>query len=99
MDTPAAEKALADGKLYSAIIAHRESYNTMRGFDYATLATKTINFIPPANLMAAYHSDYAVMREQMIYGNPLTPAELFERIKTLNERFGNTEFSSSSKEI
>ncbi len=92
MDTPAAEKALADGKLYSAIIVHRERYNAMRGLDYATLATKTINFIPPTDLTAAYHSDYAVMREQMIYGNPLTPAELFERIKILNERFGKTEF-------
>lgn len=91
MDTPAAEKALADGKLYSAIIVHRERYNTMRGLDYATLETKTINFIPPDELMAAYHGDYATMREQMIYGNPLTPAELFERIKTLNERFGKTE--------
>jgi len=92
MDTPAAEKALADGKLYRAIIIHRERYNTMRGLDYATLETKTINFNPPADLMAAYHGDYAVMREQMIYGESLTPAELFERIKLLNELFAKTEF-------
>lgn len=92
MDTPVAEKALADCKLYNALIVHRERYNTMRELDYSSLGTKKINFIPPADLMAAYQRDYAVMREQMIYGDPLNPVALFERIKILNERFGNTEF-------
>lgn len=92
MDTAVAEKALADGKLYAAIVTHRERYNTMRGLDYATLSTKTICFIPPDELLAAYHADYKVMREEMIYGKSLTTEELFDRIKTLNERFGKTEF-------
>jgi len=92
MDTPAGAGALADGKLYAAIILHRERYNTMRGLDYATLTTDRINFMPPEDFIAAYQSDYEVMREQMIYGQSPSPAELFDRIKILNERFRKTKF-------
>jgi len=92
MDTPAGEKALSDGGLYMAIIDHRERYNTMRGLDYTTLQTGTIDFVPPEELMDAYKNDYETMREQMIYGDSLTPAELFERIAALNRRFQETRF-------
>jgi len=90
MDTPAGEKAMADGELYTAIIAHRERYNKMRGLDYATLAVETIDFMPPEDMMTAYQGDYETMREQMIYGDSLTPSQLFERIKELLTRFRET---------
>jgi hypothetical protein len=53
MDTPANERALADGGLYMA---------------------------------------YETMREQMIYGDSLTPFDLFERIAALNARFREARF-------
>lgn len=92
MDTPAGKKALGEEKLYAAIVDHREWYNKMRGLDYTTLKTDSINFMPPEDLIDAYKADYETMREQMIYGDSLKPAELFERIKELNKRFRDTKF-------
>jgi hypothetical protein len=92
MDSGTGEKALGSKELYLTIIEHREKYNTMKGLDYTSLGTQTIDFTPPKDLMAAYQSDYETMREQMIYGNSLDPAQLFDRIKELQERFRGTHF-------
>ncbi|RKR84071.1 nucleotidyltransferase AbiEii toxin of type IV toxin-antitoxin system [Mucilaginibacter gracilis] len=92
MDSATGKKALESKELYLNIIAHREKYNTMKGLDYATLQTQTIDFTPPDDLMAAYQSDYATMREQMIYGDSLEPVQLFDRIKELLERFRGIHF-------
>jgi len=92
MDSETGKKALESKDLYLTIIAHREKYNTIKGLDYATLQTQTIDFTPPDDLMAAYQSDYATMREQMIYGDSLEPVQLFDRIKELLERFRGIHF-------
>jgi hypothetical protein len=92
MDTTAGNNALADGKLYLAVIAHRECYNTMKGLDYATLAPAGINFMPPADIIDAYKRDYELMREQMIYGDSLTATQLFNRIDELVKRFRAARF-------
>jgi hypothetical protein len=58
----------------------------LKGFDYDTLATKTINIIPPANSIEDWKTDYETMQNTMIYGNSLPFNELIDKIKQLNER-------------
>jgi len=53
----------------------------------ASLQTQAIDFTPLDDLMAAYQSDYAIMREQMIFGDSSEPVLLFDRIKELLGRF------------
>ena len=89
MDTDACKKALADKDLYATIIHHRAHYNKINGIDYELLNTKTICFVPPKEFAEGYLSDYATMREQMIYGLSLEPNQLFERIVELQQRFNS----------
>jgi hypothetical protein len=46
-DKSFAEKALSNEKLYKSIVEHRRVFVGLKGFDYDTLALKTINILPP----------------------------------------------------
>ncbi len=91
MDTEACKKALADKDLYATIIHHRAQYNKLNGIDYTLLNRITICFVPPEEFVEGYLSDYATMREHMIYGESLEPIKLFERISELQKRFNSFE--------
>jgi hypothetical protein len=67
MDTEHAETALADRVYYDAIVEHRRHLIFKAGVDYDTHQPATLNFIPPAGVLAAFENDYALMCEQMIY--------------------------------
>jgi len=86
MDTPIAEKALADKQLYNSIVEHRRNFVGLKGFDYSTLAPKTINIVPPENKIEHWKDDYETMQRTMIYGKSLPFDKLIDRIKHLNER-------------
>jgi len=89
-DTDIAEKALSDKELYQSIVEHRRIFIGLKGFDYGTLSSETINIIPPENVIGDWRKDYETMRETMIYGKSLTFDELIDRIKQLEERIRQT---------
>jgi predicted nucleotidyltransferase component of viral defense system len=92
MDTPVAEKALSDKYLYNSILEHRRIFVALRGFDYATLAPKTISIVPPDHVIDLWKADYEVMQRTMIYGKSLPFNKLLDKIKQLNERINKIDW-------
>ncbi len=86
MNTPFAENALQDKKLYDSVVEHRRTFIGLKDFDYATLATKTLNIIPPHSIIDQWRQDYETMQNTMIYGESLSFNQLIDKIKQLNER-------------
>jgi hypothetical protein len=87
MDTEHAETALADRVYYDAIVEHRRHLIFKAGVDYDTHQPATLNFIPPAGVLAAFENDYALMREQMIYDEHSKDfATIIARLTSLLER-------------
>ena len=84
MDTPVAENALKDMKLYNSIVEHRRIFIGLKNFDYNTLIPKTIKITPPENVTLHWQQDYEIMQRTMIYGNSLSFNKLIDRIKQLN---------------
>lgn len=87
MDTKHGRDALQDKELYNTIIAHREKFNPIRGFDYSgnLYLPNKINIIPPSTDSKKYEDDYKKMRTSMIYGNPPTFSKLMNKMKELNQ--------------
>ncbi|HVB04146.1 MAG TPA: nucleotidyl transferase AbiEii/AbiGii toxin family protein [Chitinophagaceae bacterium] len=80
--------AMSDMQLYRTIVDHRKLFYALRWIDYETHNPATIDFIPTGDVLASFEKDYETMRAQMIYTpQPLTFAELMERMKQLQERF------------
>lgn len=83
METAHCDKAVTDAKLYKFIIKHREKYTPVNGLDYKGHLPQTINFIPPADVVAVWERDYAQMQEMMIYGDAPKYPELIKRMERL----------------
>ncbi|MCL2327748.1 MAG: nucleotidyl transferase AbiEii/AbiGii toxin family protein [Bacteroidetes bacterium] len=92
MDTPIAENALKDKGLYNSIVEHRRIFVGLKGFDYDTLATKTIKIVPPDFIISQWQQDYEIMQRTMIYGNSLPFSELIGKIKQLNEKINRIDW-------
>ncbi|MHA4810929.1 nucleotidyl transferase AbiEii/AbiGii toxin family protein [Flavitalea flava] len=90
MDTAHGINALEDKDLYQSIIEHRSIFNRLPGVDYNTHSKQTISFLPPANVIDAWESDYNSMRETMFYGNTKPFPVIMERLKELLVRFKNS---------
>jgi hypothetical protein len=86
MDTPIAEKALVDKQLYNSVVKHRRIFIGLKGFDYNTLAPKTISMVPPENIVDLWKTDYETMQNTMIYGKSLPFNKLVDKIKQLNDK-------------
>ena len=86
MDTPFAEKALANKDLYQHIVEHRRIVTPLRGIDYANHAPAKINPIPPDNIIDAWQKDYQQMQESMFYNESLSFDKLVERLGILKKR-------------
>lgn len=84
-ETPIAEKALNDTLLYKQIVAHRQVFIALSGFDYNTLFPQTINIVPPESVLSKWEADYNKMRT-MIYGEVPEFKSLIEKIIQLNKR-------------
>jgi hypothetical protein len=82
-----ADEALADGVLYAAIVTHRKQYSRLKHVRYETLERGAISFVPPAGLWEMYREDYALMQDQMIYGEALSFDELMAGVRVLLEKF------------
>jgi len=59
---------LADTTLFEAIVVHRRHYIRLRGIDYDQMKMATLQIVPPPAAEAKFREDYAVMLEEMIYG-------------------------------
>ena len=92
MDTPIAENALKDNELYNSIVEHRRIFIGLKGFDYSTLATKTINIVPSENIIDLWKIDYETMQRTMIYGSSLPFDKLIEKIKQMNRKINEVEW-------
>jgi hypothetical protein len=85
LETPIAENALKNGDLFQSIVNHRKMFIAMKGFDYETLAPKTLKIIPPESVIMQWENDYNKM-QTMIYGKSMLFSEIIDRIKVLNEK-------------
>ena len=86
MDTKYLEKVISDKELYDTIIAHRSKLTKISWVDYSTHSHKTLNFIPPNEIMDDYEKDYLAMKESMFYGETESFENLMEKLKKLNDR-------------
>jgi predicted nucleotidyltransferase component of viral defense system len=91
-DAGIAEQALTDKNLYNSIVEHRRVFIGLKEFDYDTLAPKTIQIIPPENIIDFWKTDYETMRETMIYGESLPFNKLIDKIKQLNEKINRIDW-------
>ena len=91
-NTPIAENALKDKELYNSIVEHRRVFIGLKGFDYSTLATKTISIVPPETIIELWKSDYETMQRTMIYGESLPFNKLIDSTKQLNERINRIDW-------
>jgi hypothetical protein len=62
-----AEQAINDKVLYETIVAHRFIFSRVGNVDYNLHNPKTVNPIPIASKMEEWKTDYAKMKEDMIY--------------------------------
>lgn len=85
--TPYADQALDDGELYLSVVEHRRKYYHVGSVDYSKELPGNIQIVPPANLLKAFETDYADMRESFIYRDALDFPTLMVRIAQLQERF------------
>ncbi|MEG1660840.1 MAG: nucleotidyl transferase AbiEii/AbiGii toxin family protein [Bacteroides sp.] len=91
MDTYA-DDALADGKLYDEVIAHRQKFYHIGSVDYSKDQKDNIVIWPEEPLAKEYEKDYKAMTGSFIYDTaPLTFEELEKRIKELEEKFRSGE--------
>jgi predicted nucleotidyltransferase component of viral defense system len=79
-----ADIAFNDKMLYETIVIHRQKFSRVGGVNYNNHNPKTLNPIPPPEIMDAWKDDYAKMLEDMIYEDQKpTFADLIENLQTL----------------
>lgn len=62
-----AELAFGDKELYETIVSHRYKFSRVGDVDYNQHNPKTVNPIPPPEVIVEWEADYAKMKEDMIY--------------------------------
>ena len=78
------DKAINDKELYETIVAHRYKFARIGGVNYNNHNPKTLNPVPPPELMDDWEKDYAKMLEDMIYEEEKpTFADLIENLNVL----------------
>lgn len=92
MQTPIANKALADDSLYNNVIEHRRTFIGLKGFDYNTLQKATLSIIPPESVYNAWKKDYETMQKEIIYGESVSFETIINDLKILNERINKGNF-------
>tara|TARA_R110000868_G_scaffold363678_1_gene626011 strand:+ start:13849 stop:14847 length:999 start_codon:yes stop_codon:yes gene_type:complete len=87
MDHPFGLEAIKDKELFQIIVNHRTRYTPVRGISYDLHTHKTLNFIPPPEVIERWKNDYQAMRVNMFYGQTLEFEALIERLNELKSRF------------
>jgi len=62
-----AADTINDKELYETIVSHRYKFSRVGEVDYNLHNPKTLNPIPPQEVIADWKTDYAKMKEVMIY--------------------------------
>ncbi|SDF58024.1 nucleotidyl transferase AbiEii/AbiGii toxin family protein [Cellulophaga baltica] len=86
IDTEYLERAIGNKELYDTIVNHRSRLTKISWVDYSTHNYKTLNFIPPKEVIEEYEKDYSAMKESMFYGETESFANLIKKLKKLNAR-------------
>lgn len=79
-----AETVKADKDLYAMLIEHRRRYVKHKNTDYASMQLHQLHFLPPYPLLKAFHDDYKVMQEEMLYGDSPAFDMLMDTLRKLN---------------
>ena len=80
---------LRNNDFIEEIIEHRKYYSRLKRFDYSTLKRGRISIIPPADILKALEQDYAIMKAEMIYGNPPTFEKIIQAMKNLQDEINS----------
>jgi hypothetical protein len=95
-NTTFAKVAFENFDLYKTIVKHRFKFTRINGIDYTKHNPKTLNFIPPKDLMNAWRRDYNIMLENMIYENsPFSFEELISKLESLNSKINDLDWGTS----
>lgn len=86
IDTEYLERAISNKELYETIVNHRSKLTKISWVDYSTHNYKTLNFIPPKEIIEEYEKDYTAMKESMFYGETESFIDLIKKLKKLNTR-------------
>lgn len=82
-----AELAFRDKELYETIVYHRYKFSRVGEVDYNHHNPKTLNPIPPAEVIGEWESDYTKMKEDMIYdGDKPSFEDLINNLKGLKAK-------------
>lgn len=85
-----AESAIQDAALYEQLTEHRRYYVRLKNLDYSKMHLSNLLFIPPVTLLDDFRRDYALMQEEMIYGNPPDFDALLDELRQLNVQLAGT---------
>ena len=80
---------LRNNDFIEEIIEHRKYYSRLKRFVYSTLKRGRISIIPPADILKALEQDYAIMKAEMIYGNPPTFEKIIQAMKNLQDEINS----------
>jgi hypothetical protein len=80
-------KIITDPALFEAIVMHRRHYIRLRGVDYDQMTIATLQIVPPPTAEAKFREDYAVMQEEMIYGEAPDFDTILVELKELTQLF------------
>lgn len=78
-------KIITDPALFEAIVMHRRHYIRLRGVDYDQMTIATLQIVPPPAAEAKFREDYAVMQEEMIYGESSDFDTILAELKELTQ--------------
>lgn len=85
-----ADRAINDKELYETIVSHRYLFSKIGGVDYNSHNPATLNPIPPNKVQKDWESDYAKMKEEMIYEkNPPSFEDLISNLTNLKDQLLN----------
>jgi predicted nucleotidyltransferase component of viral defense system len=85
-----ADRAINDKELYETIVSHRYLFSKIGGVDYNSHNPSTLNPIPPNKVQKDWESDYAKMKEEMIYEkNPPSFEDLISNLTNLKDQLLN----------
>lgn len=86
LDTDIAETAILNDELYRQVIAHRQKFIGLKGFDYSTLEKPTIHFVPEGETRAKWENDYKNTTMSMVLGQAHTFEEVLTRLEDFNRK-------------
>jgi Nucleotidyl transferase AbiEii toxin, Type IV TA system len=87
MDTEHGHAALQDQALFAALASFRARFNTIKHVDYSKHTYSDIAFVPAAANRKIWETDYADLRENMLYGHSLGFQALMGRLEALQDKF------------